>query len=642
MFPPGPEIASVEEASRWRFFLAARGRLDTAVLLLLIFFYAWLAIDPRLVHHSLGILAYYYPFSFHSGAAVLRQHLARPGGLAEYGLRLLTQDFALGWPGALILAAIAWQLAWSTDQVGRWAGNTRSRNRLLRWVPGVLVLMLYGSYSHPLGALLSLQCGLVAASIYVRRAPQGDWQRAAWLLAAAAVLYHAAGSGSILFPALVAIYEWRVARRPRQAAVAVGAALAVPSLAAVGFSSDLRDAYAGFLRSDPGLLPGQWPLIAALFAFYPLLLAASRWAVVRESPASRRSHRSHPPPRSRPPGPDPTAGRNRLVASAALLALLGGFALWYSLDTLARTVLLVDLHAQRERWPQALAAADRLPPGFYDVRCHRNVMLALYHTQQLGEAMFRYPQRPGVDLFSTPPEASDLGSLFQESRLFLELGHVNQAEKGACEILETVGDLPTVLEQLALIQVVKGRPETARIFYQALARQPLQRRGACAQLARLAADPQQAADARVAQLRRNMVARDYVALDTSVEQFLALLLERNPRNRLAFELLMAHYLAVGRPDGVVAGLSQLQHFSYARMPQLYQEAAVIYARSGGGGGKPPAIPGYALDAAVLARGEQFFRLTAAARNREAAIQSARAAGFGDSYFFYWAFGFSGP
>jgi hypothetical protein len=53
------------------------------------------------------------------------------------------------------------------------------------------------------------------------------------------------------------------------------------------------------------------------------------------------------------------------------------------------------------------------------------------------------------------------------------------------------------------------------------------------------------------------------------------------------------------------------------------------------------IPGYELDAAVLARADQFARLTAAARNREGAIQSALAAGFGDSYFFYWAFGFSG-
>jgi hypothetical protein len=625
-----------EEMSRRRFSLPDGFRLDTAVFLLLVFSYLWRIVDPRLIHHGLGILSYYYPFSFHTGRGFLQQHVARPGGLVEYALRFLTQGYALGWPGALVITVVVWHLTWTTDALGRWAG--RPGGRLLRFVPGVLLIAMHGSYSHPLGSLLSLQAGLIAFALYVRWAPHSGGKRLVSLLLASAILYHMAGSGSVVFPVLVATYELLVARRPTLAAAAIGLGLAVPWGSAALFAVDVREAYGGFLVSDPGMLPGQLPLTLALVAFFPAVLAASRLGVGRgASPVA--GNRSHPSRQSKFPPPIPPHHERRFAAVPVALVLLGGgLAAWFSLDALARTVLEIDDHSQAERWPDVLAAADRLPAGFYDVRCHRNVMLALYHTQRLGDEMFRYPQRPGVDLFSTPGEASDLGSQYQESRLFLELGHVNQAEKCACEALETCGDLPAVLEQLAVINVVKDRPETARIFYHALARQPLYRRTARQRLDRLATDPQLDGDLRVARLRRNMVAKDYVALDTSVEQFLQMLWERNPHNRMAFELLMAHYLAVGRPDGVAAWLPKLKDFSYPGIPRLYQEAAIIHARTSG---IRPVIPGYELDAAVLARADQFARLTAAARNREGAIQSALAAGFGDSYFFYWAFGFSG-
>ena len=101
--------------------------------------------------------------------------------------------------------------------------------------------------------------------------------------------------------------------------------------------------------------------------------------------------------------------------------------------------------------------------------------------------------------------------------------------------------------------------------------------------------------------------KDFVELNTSVEEFLLALLEKNPHNRMAFELLMAHYLAVGRPDGVAAWLPRLKDFSYPGIPRLYQEAAIIQARSTG---KRPVVPGYELDAAVLARADQFASLAA--------------------------------
>ena len=288
---------------------------DTAGCLLLVFLYVWLVIDPRLTHHSLGILSYYYPFSFHTGCAFLVEHLARPAGLAEYAMRLLTQFYAFGWVGALIVTVVAWSLCWSTDAMGRLAG--RLRGRVLRYVPCVLLVVMYGSYSHPLGAVLSLQASLIGFVLYVRWAPQRLWQRLAILLLACAILHHLAGSGSVVFPALVAIYELLVARRPALAAAAIVFGLAVPSVSAALFAVDLREAYGGFLVSDPGMLPGKWPLTLALYVFFPAMLAGSLLAQTL-----LRARKT--PPRAVRGSPDPARGMTDMSHKSRRPAV-GGF-----------------------------------------------------------------------------------------------------------------------------------------------------------------------------------------------------------------------------------------------------------------------------------------------------------------------------
>jgi hypothetical protein len=150
----------------------------------------------------------------------------------------------------------------------------------------------------------------------------------------------------------------------------------------------------------------------------------------------------------------------------------------------------------------------------------------------------------------------------------------------------------------------------------------------------MATDPRLDGDPRVSRLRRNMVAQDDVAMNTSVEAFLQALLETNARNQMAFEFLVAHHLSVGRPDKVVACLPRLQDFSYRQVPRHFQEAAAIHAASTG---RQPAVPGCTLEPAVLARADAFARIMAGARSRDEAAQSAQAAGFGGSYFYYLAF-----
>ncbi len=141
--------------------------VESGLFFLLFFLYVWLVVDPRLIDHRIGLLAYYQPFVFHSGWPFLAAHLSHAGGLVEYAAGLLLQTYSFGWPGALILTAGAWSASLGVDAVCRRSG--RPRGHILRYVPAAILLMIFGGYSHPLNAVLSL---LVAIAAYVSCRPR--------------------------------------------------------------------------------------------------------------------------------------------------------------------------------------------------------------------------------------------------------------------------------------------------------------------------------------------------------------------------------------------------------------------------------------------------------------------------------------
>lgn len=621
--------------------------MAAGIFCLLFYLCVWLAVDPRLIYHGLGIFTPYQPFFFHTDWKFLQEHLTKVGGVASYGTRLLSQLYAFGWAGALVVAAAACCMFFFVRGLIRRGGGRAGP--VVPCVPAAILLVMYCAYSHPLNMILTLLAALASHSIYIRYAPKATAWRITTLLLVCPILYHAVGPGSLLFAVLVAIDSLLIEGRARLAAVALGISLVVPWAASVLTGIGLVEAYRGFLDSVPGVKPEQWSHTLALYLFFPTALAGSAlWGRTSVERASERiqdtaaTHRLVDTLRGhgRPPGHSARSVPIRPVAewlrAAAFFIGVGALA-WLSLDSLTKTVLETDYYAEQGRWSEVLRSAGRMPKGIYNHRCNRNVIQALCHTGRLGDEMFRYPQQR-VDLFSTPKEHADLGSCFQECRLFLEVGLVNQAERSACEALAISGEQPAILRQLAIIHVIKGRPEAAKVFLRALAKHPFHRRTAEDILQRLEADPTLKRDRSVSQIRSNMPSQDSVVQLTSVEDWLNALLEKNSRNRMAFELLMAHYLCEKRPDKVVANLPRLKAFSCTRIPRYYQEAAVAHARSCRDA--PPAS-GSRIDPQILQRADDFSRLISGAANPEEALTAVVEAGFGDSYFFYLTCSVSG-
>ena len=342
--------------------VASRIGLDTALFFLLFYLYVWLVVDPRLIHHSLGVATRYCPFSFHTGWVFLREHLARPGGVVEYVSRFLTQLYCIGWVGALIVTSVAWCTCRCVDVLGACAG--RPRGHFLRYAPAGLLLAMCGAYNHPLNAVLSLLAALAAFMLYVRLAPRRTTRRLFVLVFVWVALYHVAGSGSLLFPVMAAIYDLSIARQRFAAVVALFCGFAVPWMMSLLPGLDTRTAYAGFLTSDPGIWPPhRWVYTLALYLLFPAVLAGTvAWCRAFRTAKGITGGFSHPSPCPLPVGERvqrtaiPFAvlrgqaalhgphGRLFRIASTAAAFLAVAEVAALSLDRFSGSVLEIDYH----------------------------------------------------------------------------------------------------------------------------------------------------------------------------------------------------------------------------------------------------------------------------------------------------------
>jgi hypothetical protein len=252
--------------------------------------------------------------------------------------------------------------------------------------------------------------------------------------------------------------------------------------------------------------------------------------------------------------------------------------------------------------------------------------------------MFHYPQIRGMTPFSAPEGDGDFGALFQESRLYFYLGQVNYAEKCAYDSLGVAGDVPAVLGHLALVSVVRGRIGAAHVLLNALGKNPLYRRTATEMIRQLEDDPRLEGDPRVRGVSSMIPDSDSFTRKIDVEDVLLALLKKHPRNKMAFEFLMAHYLVTGQPEKVAQNVGRLKELGYAEMPRHCQEALLISL--GPEGAKFHAAP-YDIQPDVVRDFESFIAIVRRESDGRAAARDARATGLGDTYFYFLTFGTSG-
>ncbi len=621
-----------------------------AMLCVAVWLFVWAVIGPaQLYHHQTPV--------FMSGIGSLVEGCSSsPGGMAEYLGAALTQTYHRPWLGALLLALLLSCIAMLSN---RWLTGVTGRPHLCAgMVPVVLLLTLLSGKALPIASILGMGMALLAGVLFGAAVKRTAWVGfAMWALLTLAV--YPATAGPYLFFAALALLHAVMRRRWLLAALCGLSGATIPYLVGIRlWHCGVREAYLGNLLFEHDHNPQI--LSIATYAAYPLILV---WAVMV---AWRGRRNAELPAIHRP--------RMAFARAAALVvwAVACGLA---THDARLGTILRVDRHARDREWEQVLSTAAPMrwspsttfgrlqdlvylpypSPRFprtaqqsvplrlsYESLLH-NVNLALQRQGRLLDELFCYPQVMGMSAFRMLPD--NVGPYVAHSYnidVLLHLGHVNEAERVACEVLANIGPRPWLLERLAMVYALKDEPATAAVFVESLARQPVHREQANRWRETLAADPGLANDMLASEIRPSMHREDFVGSYVGAhpdEEMLLRLLHNNPHNRVAFDFLMAHYLLNLRHDQILRRVPVLGEFGYDRMPRHMEEAVLMHAKLTG---DQLDLRGRQISSATLQRFQRFDqvieRMGGLSGKDPRPVRDALCPEFADTYWFYCLFG----
>ncbi len=616
--------------------------LSCLLLLLTFFLYLWLVVEPRLIYYCFGtILPDTHQFAI--GWSALRDALDLPGGFIAHLSAFLSVGFHRSWLGAAIIVLAGASLAELTRRHLVKAGLARATIPAL--LPAVALFLIYSDYKHPLPSAMTASSGLLLSLLFERLPLRRSGTRVAAFCLIAAVAFWLCGPAALLVFAIMTLLYAAFLRGGWPTAV-----LALPAAAMVAwllsehlFLMPVRQAFRSFatLPSITGISPFFRAQHWLLYGFAPV---ASLLTLAGKRLLARKEHRpaAHPP-RAKGRAQRVQTKPMRSLATALAKASLAVFptaimilGLYFTREDLRKPYLASNYYWHLKQWDKIVELAQQLPKTRTHPYVNHDILRALYHTGRLGYDMFRFPLVPEALLLTHESWESDLSQL-KLSDLFLELGHVNMAQKLASELVAVKGSLGPAIEEMAWISIVKGHPATARVYLEALRMDPIRRDEAESLLHGLdkGFTPQQMD--RVARIRSCLLAENAGTTGPEgVDQWLTALVEHNPQNRMAFEYLMACHLLTGRVEKIAENVKRLEALGYRSIPILYEEALAIHY---GGLGRLQDLARIPVSPQTVQRYGTFLQLRSSMRpQNEQAVLNVLIRDFGASYFFYYSFG----
>ncbi|KPK44830.1 MAG: hypothetical protein AMJ65_01905 [Phycisphaerae bacterium SG8_4] len=602
------------------------------IFFILFYSYLWLYIDLRLIYSCGGIITNFPVFV--KSWVFFRDYVSHPGGALEYGSAFLSQFFYIGWAGALVVTVQAWFMSECVDYILRTLGL--SVLRCFRFVPVVILLIIYTRYTYHFYTTMAFLVALLFVCLYLRTTffLASNHVRLIVFVIMSIILYYVAGGAYLLYAVLVVLYELLFKRRFPLGLLCLFLAVAVPYvLGVLLFGGSVINAF-----SDS--LPFSWRILTfesrkesitaiyVLYLFLPLTMLSS--TLYLKTPGSRIQTCLRSWVKKAKVSAGPPILRS-LLESFVLLAIVFATVV-FSSNREKKTAFSVHHYACHRMWPEVLKAARHPTENPFVISA---VNRALYHTGRLGYDMFCWPQHPDVLL---PTGEDRILVSWHKFDTQIDLGLMNMAERNLNECTQVFGEHPMILKRLALINMVKANYDSARIYLGALSKTLFHSDWANDYLALLQSDPDLSTDSRIQYLRSVCPEKDYAVIGYSKEKVLLDLLEKNDKNRMAFEYLTAWHMLTRQLEKCVRSIEHLNNFEYPELPVLYEEALLIYVY---GTKKPVQLAGHQLSSKARQQIENFSRIfNSHKRNKQEAFGEL-ARDYGNSYFFYHVYGISG-
>jgi hypothetical protein len=567
------------------------------------------------------------PF-FKTSGSFLWDCLGFPGGFSQYLAALFTQLCYLPWLGSLFIILIGWGLYLLS--VSLLDIKADSIWRIICFVPAIIILMVCSRYETPFSFGVALLFVMLVAVLYKKISVRMRWLRIVLFLIFSATLYYLAGAAVLIFVVWAAMFELFERRKFVFCLTCLLLGTAVAWFAGIVlFRMDDSNSYLSFI---PLIQIAQIIQQEKLSKFLSIALFAFIPAAVLIINISRVLFRKTVDSHLQKLGNELGWGiRIILIIIAASFILL-------SYDWKSKNTLLVNYFTSRRMWPEVLTIVKKGSLRRYFPYCNNAVNRALFFTGRMGDEMFTFPQTQSESDLVFNRDRQYNVNYMERTDVCLDLGMVNVAEEIAYEFLAGTDDNPYIIKQLALINLVKGQIESARVYLNALSRYPAYAKEAQNILRKLQEDPLLERDTRVQYLRNIMDNNDLTFVSYDEEKWLNQLLSRNKNNKMAFEYLMAHYLLNGQLDKFVENLPRLDDFGYENIPRHYQEAILLYT---GTTHKEVSLGSRSIDGEVVAQYNEINKIATDSVIKDLNImRKILEPKYSGTYFFYYTFGYS--
>lgn len=524
------------------------------------FLYVWLRINPVLYYQSQEPIFFF-------GSRFFHKFLSYPGGLVDYVSAFLSQLYYIAWSGSLVVILLLIFTSMTTLGILKKLG-LKQPIIIAHLIPAAFLLILHNQYDHKLVVTFSLLISLIFTLLFLAVNFQKPILRLLVFTLAAITLHYLIAGPFFLFVLIVALAEIVYFKRYILPILYIIIAAIIPYISASYFLlTNIKDSYLNFLPFQYSysykIVPYLLYLYFIALVFWPRIY--NKFVAVKST--ENKIFKMYGRLRTRIP--------TFLRVTIPAVVLLGGtfIILNFSFNNYVQKFLIIDYHNRHENWNQVLKACEKNVLNNKLTAFHIN--RALYHTGQLGEKMFSYPQMFGVANLINERDFA-LKSPLNRSDLYFDFGHVNEAEHWAIEAVATKGYTPYNLQRLAFVKMLKGDYEASRKCLLNLKKNFLFNHWAEKYLTYIQDTTLISKDVRLKEIGSYMIGKDFIVDMDHPEFDMERYLEFNKNNKMAYELLMAYYLLSGELLDFIKNIDRLKDFHYKKMPRHYEEAIAVY------------------------------------------------------------------
>ncbi len=524
---------------------------------LFLFFYYLLVFDSSIYYH------YHQPI-FLFDKTYLQEFLLYPGGPVEWVTQFFLQFFYFDLLGSLIISALSLSIFVIVYKLIKKIGNF-GYFLVLSFLPVILLLIIQNHYDFPLLITVKYLFALLFFLIYVK-IPN---RHKIFIVFLSCLIYYILGGWVYLFYVLLCILHELLFREGRGKYIYAGLNSLVyfiyPYIAArYLFTINFKEAY---LYIVPYVFYYEPFLFKPNLYFYLFFLSLPvlkmgifiylKYIKVRIGSKNKS-----------------LSGLNHTLAQSIFILLTGLLILFVSFDWQEKKKIQIDRLAEQGQWKEILSLYQGIDK--YDRLVNFNVNRALYHTGQLLDNLFDYPQLIGTDgLFIDKIIASQVA--IPASDLYFDLGHINASQVMAYEGQTKFIYNPRILKRLTLTNIINGKYVIAKKFLDLLNKSILHKRWVKHYENYLFNESLIESDSLIQLKRIQKPEFDFFIANKNPNVDLIELLKENENNKMAFEYLMAYYLLECRLGNLIEHLNKFRELGYGKLPRHIEEALLLVA-----------------------------------------------------------------